>query len=151
MAVRNPLAPAGSQAKIMETVTLEEFQTRCWAQGVPWQHVAFKCPQCGTVQSMASLIMAGCPIHEAESVLGVKCEGHYSGNGPFGPIRTLALGPPRGCKMALTGTAPVLHPHAGLKVVMGNFSYPLFALATPEEAQALRAALRAQTAPSEAA
>mgnify|MGYP001021170312 CR=1 FL=1 len=135
----------------METVTLEEFQARCWAQGVPWEHVAFKCPQCGTVQSMASLMLMGCPIPEAESALGVKCEGHYSGSGPFGPIRTLAFVPPRGCKMSLTDPAPVLHSHAGLKVVMGNFSYPLFALATPGEAQVLKAALYAQSSSSEAA
>ncbi len=117
----------------METITLQEFQDRCRAQGVPREHIAFKCPRCGTVQSMASLAEAGCPRDNLEKAIGFTCEGVFSNIGGFRPFRATRELPLRGCDYSLGPR----HAHADLAVVHLGHSYEHFAVATPEEAQSL--------------
>ncbi|MES2712009.1 MAG: VVA0879 family protein [Pseudomonadota bacterium] len=67
-----------------ERISLAEAHRRMQAQGVSAQrHFAFACPICGTVQSMASLVAAGCPSAEVQGAIGFSCEGRFSGAGPW--------------------------------------------------------------------
>jgi len=43
----------------VKIITVEEFHAALKGQGVPREHLAFKCPMCGTVQSAQYLIKAG--------------------------------------------------------------------------------------------
>lgn len=118
----------------METITLQEFQDRCRAQGVPREHMAFICPRCGTVQSMASLRSVGCPPENLEKAIGHTCEGVYCGVAGFRPFRTLRETPLRGCDFYLGPR----HSQPDLVVTYRNHSYGHFQVASPEEAQSLR-------------
>lgn len=119
---------------MVEVITLEEMQARMKAQGVPRQHIALKCPICGTVQSMQSLIDAGASDGEAERQVGYACIGRLTGSGPHKPGEA----PGRGCDWTLGGLFK-LHE---LEVVVDSHREPFFAFATPEEAQALMAGQR---------
>lgn len=125
----------------METITLQEFQDRCRAQGVPPQHVAFECLRCGTVQSMASLIAAGHSHDEAIEAVGVACIDPGS-NRLYNPMQTILEVPSRGCNLNLRHN-PYL---ASLAVNYCEDTYPFFALASPEEARALMAQMEALAA-----
>src|SRR5258708_33418355 len=68
----------------MEVISVEEAHARMKAQQVSARdHVAFKCPICGTVQSMTSLVKAGAPQEKVENLIGFSCEGRFTGVGPF--------------------------------------------------------------------
>jgi hypothetical protein len=114
------------------TMTLEAFHAAVRAQGQPPEHVAVRCPRCGTVQSAADLIAAGAgPDFEAvEKYLGFSCVGRFTG---AGSPRKKPDGEP--CNWTLGGLF-ALH---RLEVVMSDGRrFPNFELATPEEAQAHR-------------
>lgn len=128
-----------------ESITVEEAHRRMKAQGVSSnKHVAFVCPVCGTVQSMASLVAAGCPKDKVESYIGFSCEGRWTGAGPWpsGGDRS-AKGLRRtypGCDWTLGGLFRIHR----LEVVMPDRAepQPCFEIASPEQAQALEAQLR---------
>ncbi len=127
-----------------ERIPLEEFQARVAALGLPSNHVAFRCPICGTVQSMASLVRAGVPEDTVESVIGFSCEGRWTGAGPAVPDgdtspKAVARRAVRGCDWTLGGLFR-LHP---LEVLTPTGVRECFALATVEEAEALRRELAA--------
>ena len=124
-----------------ERISVDELHARFAAQGVAGRdHLAFKCPVCGTVQSIASLRRAAATgsrrvANEAtiQNAIGFACEGRYSGAGPWreGDPKRAAV---RGCDWTLGGLFKI---HT-LEVVLANGEIcPSFALATPEEAQAL--------------
>lgn len=114
----------------MKTITLEEFHTQAKAQGVPREHVAFKCVACQTVQSATDLIKAGAgkDLDEVQRFLGFSCVGRFTGaNSP----RKEPDGEP--CNWTLGG----LFQMHEVQVKFDNGDYrPCFELATPEEAQA---------------
>lgn len=69
----------------MITATLEEFRASLSAQGVPRVNLAFVCPMCKTIQSMADLIAAGAGKDESEvgKYIGFSCVGRWTGaDGP---------------------------------------------------------------------
>jgi hypothetical protein len=117
----------------MQSMTLEEFQSAIKAQGVPLEHVAFRCPMCGTVQSATDLIVAGAgkTFEQVERFLGFSCVGRWRDCGtPPGE-------PGRGCNWTLGG---FLKCHALEVVTPDGKRHPRFALCTPEEAQEHHAA-----------
>lgn len=58
----------------VETITIPELHTRMKAQDVSArEHVAFVCPLCATVQSMALLAQAGVPADKLENQIGFSC------------------------------------------------------------------------------
>lgn len=128
----------------VERITEQEFRARMKAQDVEREHVAFKCPICGTVQSLASLIRAGATTERAERMAGSACEGRLTDAGPWPSSRDTSARASfrrakRGCDWTLHG---LLHLHR-LEVVFDDHPKPQFAfeVATPDEAQALRAQL----------
>lgn len=114
----------------MQTVTLNEFLAALKAQGVPKEHMAFKCPVCGTIQSGADLIKAeaGKTFDEVQGFLGFSCIGRFTGAGEH--KRGEASG--RGCNWTLGG---LLHLHELEVITEDGEHHPRFVLATPEEAQ----------------
>lgn len=68
----------------MKTMTEKEFHEELKKQGVPRDHVAFKCPMCGTVQSPHDLIQAGAgkDFEEVSGYIGFSCLGRFNGSGP---------------------------------------------------------------------
>lgn len=86
-----------------ERISVDEAHARFRAQGVSArEHVAFVCVVCGTVQSMASLVLAGAKdLAQAERLVGFSCEGRLRGAGPWRPDHS---GPTtRGCDWTLGG------------------------------------------------
>lgn len=122
----------------MKTVTIEEFRAELAAQGVSGrEHGAFKCPACGTVQSMALLLKYGVPENKLEGQIGFSCVGRWIGSG--GIPATDPWGGPRtdgklGCNWTLGGLFSV---HK-LIVVDERGEHPCFELATPIEAKLLQ-------------
>jgi hypothetical protein len=123
----------------MEVISVEEAHARMKAQQVSArEHVAFKCPICKTVQSMASLVRAGAPADKVENVIGFSCEGRFTGVGPMPrekdrTAKASRRREQRGCDWTLGG---LFHIHE-LEVDTPNGRQPSFAIASPEEAQAL--------------
>lgn len=119
----------------MEVISIDEFRARCQAQGVrSSEHLAFKCPICGTVQSATSLIRAigaGATFEAVRDQLGFSCVGRFTAAGPHQPDTP----PGRGCDWTLGGLFR-LHK---LEVIHMGQHVMHFAFATPEEAQALQA------------
>jgi len=115
-----------------ERITVEEFQARLKAQGVPRQHLAFKCVMCGTVQSMASLIKAGAGKTEeqVEKYIGFSCVGRFTGAGSH----VKDTPPGKGCDWTLGG---LLQFHELAIITPDGQVHKHFAIASPEEAQAL--------------
>lgn len=118
----------------MEKITLDEFRARIKAQGVSDRtHAAFKCPMCKTVQSMKSFASAGVDEQTAERYIGFSCVGRVSGaESP----RKNPDGKP--CNWTLGG---LLRLHEMEVIDDEGISHPHFEVATPEEAQALKAAI----------
>ena len=116
----------------MKVLTVEEFHSALRAQGVPRQHVAFKCPICGTVQSMHSLIRAGAGKNEddVERFIGFSCVGRWNGAGPH--KQGSAAG--RGCDWTLGG---LLRLHVFEVVTAEGKRQPTFEVANPDEAKQL--------------
>lgn len=119
----------------IEKITVEEFRARLDAQGVSGRrHKAFKCPMCGTVQSMHTLISAGAGEDEksVEKYIGFSCVGSFTGSGS---PRKESDGNP--CNWTLGGLFQ-LHK---LEVQTPDGEYhPHFEFATPDEAVALEKA-----------
>jgi len=121
----------------MKKISVEEFRAELAAQGVSGrEHGAFKCPACGTVQSMALLAANGVPEAKLEGQIGFSCVGRWIDAGgmpaadPWGGPRTDGK---LGCNWTLGG---LFHVHK-LIVVDERGEHACFELATPEEAQAL--------------
>ena len=115
------------------TITLDEFQARLQAQRVPSRrHVAMKCPVCGTVQSMDSLIRAGAGADEeaVEKFIGFSCVGRWTFAGPHKP----GTPPGRGCDWTLGGLFQI---HTLEVETPDGKRHPTFEVASPEEAQEL--------------
>ena len=121
----------------MRKISVEEFHAELKAQGVSSpDHVAVKCPMCGTVQSRSLLRSQGCPEDKVEGQIGFSCVGRWNDAGP----------PPRkddhtprdkpGCNWTLGG---LLSLHE-LEVEKDGVRHPMFEVAQPEEAHALEAA-----------
>lgn len=115
------------------TISLDEFHAQLKAQKVPSRrHVAMKCPVCGTVQSMDSLIRAGAGPDEdsVEKFVGFSCVGRWTMAGPHKP----GTPPGRGCNWTLGGLFAIHN----LEVATPDGKvHPSFEAATPEEAQEL--------------
>lgn len=124
----------------MEQITISQLHARLKAQDVSArEHVAFKCINCRTIQSIASITKAGCPADKAEQNVGFSCEGRFSNAGPWpgdknktekAKVRRKI----RGCDWTLGGLFR-LH---RLEVINADGKpQPIFDIATPDEAQEL--------------
>lgn len=125
----------------VETVTVEEIHRRFKAQGVgAREHVAVKCPMCGTVQSMASLAKAGAAADAAERAIGFSCEGRFNGAGPWPNGKAAqAKRRKRGCDWTLGGLFKI---HK-LEVATPEGPRAYFEIAAPDEARDLEARMKA--------
>lgn len=112
-------------------VTNEELHNMVLAQGVPMEHMAFKCPRCNTVQSPTSLIKAGAgkDFAAVSRYIGFICVGRFID--PKKQEKYKHTG--AGCDWSLGGLFKI---HK-LEVVEDGKSFPYFEVATPEEAKAL--------------
>lgn len=124
-----------SKARGPRRIKVAQFHEELKAQGVSGrEHLALKCPVCGTVQSGASLIRAGAgtTMDEVERFLGFSCVGRFTDAGPHRKDTP----PGRGCDWTLGGLFKVHE----LEVEMPDGTvHPSFEPATPDEAQALEA------------
>lgn len=120
----------------MKTMTLKEFHEALRAQGVPMNHIAFKCPICGTVQSPADLIEAGVGMtcDAVANYIGFSCVGRWNNAGPFRhPKKSAESNPPKqGCDWTLGGLFQL---HKLEVVTEDGERCPRFEPCTPEEAQ----------------
>ena len=116
--------------EMMKTMTLSEWQDALKSQGVPRNHIAFKCPICGTIQSAADLVKsgAGASFNDVQRLLGFSCIGRFTGAG--GHKKGESAG--RGCNWTLGGLFRV---HKLEVVTEDGEHHPRFELASPEEAQ----------------
>ncbi len=116
-------------------ISIEEFHAELRAQRVSGkQHLAFRCPMCGTIQSAASLIKAGAgkDFEAVEKFLAFSCVGRFT---DAGSPRKAPDGQP--CNWTLGG----LFQFHQLDVIDSNGeSHPRFEVATTEEAAALEKA-----------
>lgn len=121
----------------MKRISIEEFRAELAAQGVSGrEHGAFKCPACGTVQSMALLAREGVPEGKLESQIAFSCVGRWThrtpqpAGDPWGGPRTDGK---LGCDWSLGG----LFQQHTLIVIAERGAHRCFELASPAEAQAL--------------
>lgn len=132
-----------------ETITLAEAHARMKAQGVSApRHFAFRCPVCGTVQSMASLVAAGASPKQAERSIAFSCEGRLTNAGPAArrddnSPKAEARRAVRGCDWSLGGLFQV---HRLEISYPKGVTRPSFEIVGPLEAKALEAKF-AGTAP----
>jgi len=120
----------------MQTLTLEQYHEAMKAQGVGLRNfLAVKCPMCQTVQTAADLISAGAgaDFDAVEKYLAFSCVGRFTG---AGSPRKKPDGKP--CNWTLGG---LFSCHKLEVVTPDGEKHPRFELATPEEAQAHKAAL----------
>lgn len=128
-----------------EKITWAEAKQRIDAQGVSsHRHSAFKCPICGTVQSMASLVKAGADQETVHKYIGFSCEGRFSNAGPWPSEKDTSekandRRKVRGCNWTLGG---FLQLHK-LEVEDENGVHPHFEIASPEEATSLESDMAA--------
>lgn len=122
-----------------EQIPLQEFLARLKAQGVPRRHVALRCPACGTVQSMNSLIQVGAGDTEddVEKYVGFSCIGRWLDAGPADFQKTKPQNGRRGCNWTLGG---LLQLHKLEIVTDDGEHHPRFEVASADEAKALMAA-----------
>ncbi|WP_337058180.1 VVA0879 family protein [Pseudomonas sp. USHLN015] len=115
----------------MKTVTLDEYRSALKAQGVPREHMAWRCPMCSTVQSAADLIAAGVgdKFEAVELYLAFNCVGRYTGAGSPSEMK----GQGKGCNWTLGG---LFRMHELEVVTEDGKRYPQFEPASPEEALA---------------
>lgn len=119
--------------------TLEEWRAAIKAQGAPKiELVCFKCPMCKTIQCAADLIAAGAgaDLDDVEGYLGFSCVGRFSG---AGASRKKPDGKP--CDWTLGGLFQL---HETEVELPDGSVYPRFALATPGEAAAHIARVKAR-------
>lgn len=124
-------------------LTLAQFDAEKAGQDMPAEHVATMCPACGTVQSVASLLLAGSIGRNAARLsVGYACEGLLRGAGPAVAGRP-AIDGARGCNFMLDFSSR----RQRLEVWTAHGQWtPHFELASPADAQALRAAVLARHA-----
>jgi hypothetical protein len=136
----------------MKQITIPELHEQFRAQGASArEHIAFKCPVCETVQSMASLKRAGCPDDKLEKQIGFSCEGRWSKAGPWPSTPTKQkrrrlegrLDGPRGCDWTLGGLFRI---HTLEVINEKGDPQPIFELASPEETKALEALMVTEAA-----
>jgi hypothetical protein len=119
----------------IRTISVTEFRAELAAQGVNHpRHYALKCPICGTVQSMASLVVAGASVEDAEKQIGFSCEGRITGVGPLPKNASAERRGQRGCDWSLGGLFSL---HMLEVVTEDGRTHPRFEIASPEEAQEL--------------
>lgn len=118
----------------VQTITLDEYRAAIKAQGVPYEHFAFRCPRCDTIQSGDDLIRAGAgPDFDAvEKYLGFSCVGRFTGAGS--PRKAPDDRP---CNWTLGGLFQL---HKLEVVTEDGEHHPRFVPASPEDAQAHMAA-----------
>jgi hypothetical protein len=114
----------------MKTMPLAEFRAALQAQGVPREHLAFRCPMCKTIQSAHDLITAGAgdDLDAVQQYLGFSCVGRFTGAGS--PSQA---SPGSGCNWTLGG---LFRMHELEVITEDGKHHPHFEPATPEEAQA---------------
>jgi hypothetical protein len=105
-------------------LTEKEYFALLEAQGVPTKHYAFRCVNCGHIQSFASLARH-MPLEETRNRAYFACEGRFCKD--------------EGCDWTLGGLFTI---HT-LEVVTDGGVIPSFEPATPEEAKALMLKLTA--------
>lgn len=120
----------------MKTLQLSEFHDLLKAQDVPREHLAFKCPMCGTIQSAADLIAVGAgeTFDEVEKYLGFSCVGRWTHANP--PPTAKKKGKQVGCNWTLGG---LFRMHTLEVIDQKGKPSPLFEPCTPAEAQQHRA------------
>jgi hypothetical protein len=124
----------------MEQITIDQLHARFKEQGVSArEHIAFKCLNCGTIQSIASLVKAGCPSEDAEKYVGFSCEGRFSNAGPYPgeknkTDKAKARRKVRGCDWTLGG---LFRLHKVEVLNADGKPQPIFEIASADEAQAL--------------
>ena len=122
---------AKNEAEKIKTIGIKEFLELLKSQGVPREHLAFRCPMCGTVQSATDLIRAGAgkDYEDVEGFLGFSCVGRWTKAGP-----SLKGNPPgKGCDWTLGGLLKI----RDLDVVTESGErHPRFEPCTPGEAKA---------------
>lgn len=132
----------------MRTIAIEEFQAALAGQGVGRDHAAFVCPICRTVQSMASLKIAGAEDGHAESAVGFSCEGRLTKAGAWPSASStsaeaVARRAVRGCDWTLGG---LFRLHELEVRTPDDKLHPTFEVASPAEAQNLKAQMEARNA-----
>jgi hypothetical protein len=128
---------------MVEKITVEEIHRRFKAQGVSGrEHIAFKCPICSTVQSLALLIREGAKPEEAEKLIGFSCVGRVNNAGewPHSDVKKQQARTKPGCNWTLGGLFQI---HKLAVVGSDGKEQPAFEVATPEEAQALEREMQA--------
>ncbi|SHE67000.1 hypothetical protein SAMN02745157_0676 [Kaistia soli DSM 19436] len=119
----------------IKRITVDELHAAFKAQGVPSREdIAVKCPICGTVQSLRSLVAAGAgkTPDEAERFIGFSCVGRWTNAGPH--RKGSASG--KGCDWTLGGFFKL---HNLIVIDHAGAEHPYFDLASPDEAQTLAA------------
>lgn len=126
----------------MKTYKLAEVHAAFKAQGVSsHRHYAVKCPICGTVQSMASLVASGDNPDKVDRHFAFSCEGRFSGAGEWPrDKKAQAARTKRGCNWTLGGLLQ-LH-QAEVEYEDGEKS-PMFDIALERVAEKIAAAIRA--------
>lgn len=114
-------------------IPVADWHASMKAQGVSArEHIAFTCPVCCTVQSMALLLQAGANPDKVEGYTGFSCVGRWLDSGPASRDRTPGKPDGVGCDWTLGGLFS-LH---RVEVDLGDGSKPCptFELATPQQA-----------------
>ncbi|MEB2478227.1 VVA0879 family protein [Citrobacter freundii] len=116
-------------------LTVEEFRAEIKAQGVDKLDYAFICPACNTVQSARWLIAVGAgeDFDSVQGQLGFSCVGRHTGAG--GDKREEG----KGCNWTCGGLFQI---HKLTVITPDGKKHPHFEVATPEQAIALRDAMK---------
>lgn len=123
-----------------ERISIKEFHSRLKAQEVSGkEHHALVCPQCGTVQSVASLVRAGLSRVSAEAVTGWSCEGRVH------EASARRKGKVRGCDWTLGGLFKI---HELEVINPDGKPHPMFQVASRDEARKLERSLRSTPVPA---
>lgn len=120
----------------MKKITAHEYRLKLKAQGVSGSdHHAFKCPSCGTAQSIAMMLKQGIPREIAEKEIGISCIGRHaektfvSRAERIRKQKTLL-----GCDWTLQGAISL---HKLEVICVDNMVHPQFEVATSIEAKDL--------------
>lgn len=129
----------------VRTMTVDELHATLRGQGVSArEHVAVKCPICGTVQSLADFADAGVMADTAERQIAFSCIGRWTNSGRH----QHGTPPGRGCDWTLGGLFQL---HRLEVVTPDGKHHPRFEPATAEEAQAHERDRALRKAPGEQA
>lgn len=111
-------------------MSMEEFHAVLKAQGAPSREsLVFKCPICGTMQSIADFVRVGAvpEAKKADGYIGFSCIGRFTNAGPFRKGKKPGLG----CDWTLGG---LFQCHELEVVTEDGVEHPHFMPATPSEA-----------------